>query len=139
MASRSLDETFAGKHYFNVIRYSMNFETFDHWRNVSQLTDRVGSIFDAPPAALLSNIKNTDDPDERVLGFFEVVATDTSRFLISPGDLPVAFDPLCKLPPEIDNVPAGCFRCVQEIFSLKSECLNCLQLKNSSRVRPSYF
>ena len=70
IASRPADGTFLTRHYFNVFRYSLNFESFDYWRKVSQLTERVGSVFDNPPARLPSNISNIEDSDELVFGFF---------------------------------------------------------------------
>ncbi|MEL6562001.1 MAG: DUF4249 family protein [Bacteroidota bacterium] len=139
LAKRPLDETFAANHYFNIIGYSLSFESFDYWSKVSQLTDRVGSIFDAPPATLPSNISNLENPDEVVFGHFEVVASDTSRILVTKNDIPVVFDNPCIPPPEINDIPFNCFSCLQELFALRSECLNCLILKNSTTIRPDYF
>ena len=139
LAKRPLDGSFFGKHYFNVFRYSLSFESFDYWRKVNQLTDRVGSIFDSPPATQPSNNRNVENPDEVVFGHIEVVARATSRFLVTKNDIPVVFDGPCELPPEINDVPFNCFSCLQEIFALKRECLNCSILKNSSGVRPDYF
>lgn len=139
LAERSLDETFAANHYFNVIGYSLNFESFDYWNKVSQLTNRVGSIFDAPPATLPSNISNVEDLNEVIYGHFEVVTSDTSRILVTKNDIPVVFDSPCVVPPEINDIPINCFSCLDSIFALKQECLNCLILKNSSLVRPDYF
>jgi len=139
IANRPLDGTFAANHYFNVIRYSLSFEAFDYWNKVSQLTDRVGSIFDSPPATLPSNIVNTENSNEVVFGYFEVAATDTSRFLVTKNDIPVDFEATCELPPEINDIPFMCFSCLEDIFALKPECLNCTLLKNSSLIRPDYF
>lgn len=139
IAKRPLDGSFAANHYFNVIQYSLSFESFDYWRKVSQLTDRVGSIFDSPPATLPSNIRNLEDSDEIVFGHFEVAKSVTSRFLVTKNDIPVDFDATCVLPPEINTVPFNCFSCLEDIFALRRECLNCLILKNSSPIRPDYF
>ncbi|MEL6562002.1 MAG: DUF4249 family protein [Bacteroidota bacterium] len=139
LAERPLDETFAANHYFNVIGYSLSFESFDYWNKVSQLTNRVGSIFDAPPATLPSNISNVEDLNEVIYGHFEVVTSDTSRILVTKNDIPVVFDGPCVVPPEIDEIPINCFSCLDSIFALNQECLNCLILKNSSLVRPDYF
>lgn len=139
LAERPLDETFAANHYFNIIGYSLSFESFDYWRKVSQLTNRVGSIFDAPPATLPSNINNPENLNELIYGHFEVVISDTSRILVTKNDIPVVFDSPCVVPPEIDDIPFNCFSCLDDIFALKQECLNCLVLKNSSLIRPDYF
>ena len=137
IASRPADGTFLTRHYFNVFRYSLNFESFDYWRKVSQLTERVGSVFDNPPARLPSNILNVENSDEVVFGFFEVSAVSTSRVLVSRNDIPFLIEAPCAIPPEVNTIPVGCFNCLRGL--IEEECLNCLILKNSSTVRPDYF
>lgn len=137
MASRPADGTYLTRHYFNVTRYSLGFDSFDYWRKVSQLTDRVGSIFDNPSATLESNIVNTEDSDEVVFGFFEVGSAEVSRVLVTRNDIPFLFEQNCALSAEINNVPVNCFSCLNGLVN--AECLDCLKIKNSTTERPDYF
>ncbi len=117
--SRELDHTFGERHYFNVIRSTLNSNAMDYWEKLDKTANRVGSIFDSPPAPVQGNIYNIDDPMVKVLGFFEAIVTDTTRRFTIPSDLPIIITKFCD-------------------FDL-ARCFGCLSLPGSSLVRPSYW
>lgn len=141
-ASRPIDRSFGVRHYFNLIQSAINKETYDYWFKVNELTTRVGSIFDTPPAPVPGNIAS-DDPDEDVLGFFEVVSVDTTRMVLTNNDIPVFWDDPCDLDAEgrleTFSVPVECVICLIEEKIVEESCVFCSVLPNSTLTRPSYF
>ena len=99
------------------------------WESLKQLTEAEGTLFDLPPAKVRGNIFNVDDPEEVVLGFFEVAAVDTIRNFIIPS----------LIRPEVDQQ----FFCPEPGFPFvgfrPSECCNCTQLPGASLERPDWF
>jgi len=93
--SRELDFSFQSRHYFNVIRSTISFNAMEYWEKLDKTANRVGSIFDTPPSPVQGNIYHIDDPGVVVLGFFEAIATDTTRRFTQIFDLPI-FIKSCK-------------------------------------------
>lgn len=141
-AKRDVDRSFAVKHYFNVIQSAINKETYEYWSRVNSITTREGSIFDTPPAPVPGNITSSD-PEEIVLGFFEVIAVDTARTFMTNNDIPSFWDDPCELkgPDRIPlfSVPIECVTCLIQEKIVEETCIFCNKLVNSSTLRPSYF
>lgn len=140
---RRIDNTFAVKHYFNVIQSALNKETFEYWSRVESIVERAGSIFDTPPAAIPSNIRSSN-PEERVLGHFEVIGVDTTRLLMTNNDIPIFFDDPCEIntPREffqVVSVPFECVSCLVEEKILPLECVFCSLAPGFTEQRPGYF
>jgi hypothetical protein len=115
-------EEFFEKHFYNVAQHSITKEAYLYWETVKNVSKSTGSIFDIPPGPVKGNIYNINDPDERVLGFFEVSSVDTIRTYTFGHDLkPLAIDDPCFLGP---SSPA---------------CCNCLLIENSKVERPGYW
>jgi hypothetical protein len=127
---KTLSPEFNNKHYFNVVQYNLSAASFEYWERSAQVANPSGGIFDAPPAPVLSNMINIEEPEEVVLGFFEVAAVDTIRKSITRAEMNqfielVNFCPIMGFP----NLP----------LNFPSECCNCLRLPNSSFNIPSYW
>ena len=142
-SSRLLDRSFNVRHFFNLIHSAINKETFEYWSKVNSLTARQGSIFDTPPAEIPGNITSSD-PDERVLGFFEVIGVDTARTVLTQNDFPgLVFDDPCELTFEerrpLFSVPFECVQCIIDEGFVEDVCVFCSLLPNSTLSRPSYF
>lgn len=143
LLSRRIDNSFAVKHYFNLIQSSLNKETYEYWSRVEDIVERAGSIFDTPPAAIPSNIRSSN-PEERVLGHFEVIGVDTTRLLMTNNDVPIFFEDPCEVssPQEyfqVISVPFECVSCLLEEKILPLECLFCSIAPGFTTERPSYF
>jgi hypothetical protein len=117
---------FFEKHFYNVAQHSITKEAYNYWETVKKVAQSTGSIFDTPPAPINGNIYNINDPDDRVLGFFEVSAVDTIRTYTHAVDLePLAIEDKCNpisWPPRIPP-----------------ECCNCLMIPDSQLERPGYW
>lgn len=128
VASRLVDRSFYDRHYFTVYQSSLTREAFDYWRKVDIVSNRVGSIFDVPPATVTGNIVNVDDPEVGALGYFQAVNQTMDRFFLLPSDIPVPI-----------NYADCVYRSDRQIADYAPECLDCLRLRDSTLERPEWF
>lgn len=78
--------------YSSLIRqYSISSEAFEFWRTMKETNELTGTLFDTPPAPVLGNIQNVNDPYEPVLGFFEVSGVSDKRVFVDKKELPYDF------------------------------------------------
>lgn len=140
-----IDQTLDTAGGFGVYQYSITKEAVDYWKKIDLVSNRVGSIFEVPPAAVQGNLSNAEDPSEEVLGFFEVSKVDTTGIFIVAEDLPIfvglagiTID--CDYPQNyLDGVPFQCLPCLTTHLGVPEACYNCLSLPNSTLNRPTYL
>lgn len=125
--SRLVDWSFYEKHYFTVFQSAMTSDAIEYWRKVDILANQVGSIFDTPPAEINGNIKNLNNQDEKVFGYFQAVNETFHRLLLYKEDLPF---PLLMPKCTFDN---------RDYISYPARCLDCTSVRNSTYTRPPYF
>jgi hypothetical protein len=70
-----------------VNQYSISKREYDFWNNMKQINENTGDIFAKQPFTVISNIKNVNNPTERVLGYFQVSAVKQRRKNISLSDI----------------------------------------------------
>jgi Domain of unknown function (DUF4249) len=71
-----------------VRQYSLSREAYVYWKQVRDVNQDLGTIFDKQPAQIRGNIYNVKDPELPVIGFFEATCVDTARFFITRSELP---------------------------------------------------
>ena len=128
VASRPVDQSFLARHYFTVYQSSITLESYNYWKNVNQLINRNGSIFDTPPAPIAGNAFSKTNEDEKVLGYFEAANTVLSRFYVLRGDIALQIQPYCNDPRYGIYWPG-----------YPKECGYCLLLDNSSHTPPDWW
>lgn len=143
VAMRPVDRSFENKHYFNIIQMALNEESHEYWEKLQSVTVRQGSIFDVAPAAVPGNFSSSD-PDVQVFGFFEAVASDTSRLLMTNNDIPLHFLDPCQVTTleqrlQLFSVPFECVSCLIAEQIVEETCIFCSSFPNSTVIRPSYF
>lgn len=111
--------------FFNVYQYVVNEDAFEYWNRVQSLTGQSGTVFDLPPASLRGNLNNVNDPEELVLGYFEVATTDTVRTKITSFEFR-------------DNVNLTVNCSPFSRFNWPEECCNCSTFENVSFERPDW-
>ena len=62
-----------------VKQYSVSKQEYDFWNNLKQVNETGNDIFAKQPYSVISNIHNTKNPNERVLGYFQVSAISQKR------------------------------------------------------------
>lgn len=123
------DLEFRGRHYFLVNQQSITEEAHTYWRKIDRIANQSGSIFDAPPAPVLGNIKNVTNPEEIVLGYFEVSNVDSLRNFVTKSSLSDFFL-------FTENV---CTNSSNPFSNNGRFCCDCTRLENSSLERPSWW
>jgi hypothetical protein len=86
---------------------------YDFWLQLKKTTESLGGLFDPLPSEVVGNLKSTNDPSKRVLGYFSGGFIAKKRIFIQFIDLPQAlrdidpqFCPVDSIPPaEIENYP----------------------------------
>ena len=113
VAQRVVDESFLSRHYFNVRQVSISRESFDYWQKVKVLVNNTGSVFDTPPAPIRGNLYNDKDPEEVVLGYFEVAKVSQKRIYTTRADVPFFLPEICTYERNrpLDKYPKTCLRC----------------------------
>ncbi len=66
---------------YNILvkQYSISKEEYEFWNNLKQVNESSGDIFAKQPFEVKSNLRNVNNPEERVLGFFQVSAEKQKR------------------------------------------------------------
>jgi hypothetical protein len=71
-----------------VTQYSMSREAYIYWKQVKDVNQDLGTIFDKQPAQIRGNIYNVKNPETPVIGFFEATCADSARLFITRSELP---------------------------------------------------
>jgi hypothetical protein len=129
-----LDSKFWEKNGIQIIQYNSTPEAHAFWVDVRNVANQQGTVFDPPPAAVPGNLYRVDDPGERILGFFELSATDTSYVFVERADLQ-NFGYYVPDP------------CVQDYFrqewwdtyGFEPGCAFCVRIVGHSTVRPPFW
>ena len=133
LGARELDYSFLERHYFNVIQSSLTAGAYNYWRQVGQVSNRTGSVFDTPPGLVQGNIYNVEDTEEQVLGYFEATRVDTARFFLNRTDIPFNVSANCPCTPFFSNSD------IQFRVGSPCPCTRCDELPNVRFDPPSYF
>jgi hypothetical protein len=75
------------RYSIEVKQYSVSPKEFDYWNNLKQVSETAGDIFETQPFPVSGNIYNVTDPDDRVLGYFQVSAVKKKRLYISLAEI----------------------------------------------------
>jgi hypothetical protein len=70
-----------------VKQYSVSQKEFNFWNNLKAVNETEGDIFGSVPFAVLSNVKNKNNPAESVAGYFQVSAASEKRKFISSTEI----------------------------------------------------
>lgn len=113
LATRKIDNAFLFPFFVTVKQLSISREAFEYWRKIDLVINNRGSLFDIPPAPVFGNIVNIEDPDEHILGFFEVAKSSMSRFYVTSEISPIYLYPICEYiqGKSVDQYPSECITC----------------------------
>lgn len=113
LATRKINNAFLFPFFVTVKQLSINRDAFEYWERINIVINNKGSLFDIPPAPVFGNIMNTENPNELVLGFFEVAKSSVSRFYVTSEISPIYLQPICDYIPgkPTNQYPAECLSC----------------------------
>jgi hypothetical protein len=95
LGRRLVDNSFISTFYVTVRQLSINREAYEYWQKIKIVVNNQGSLFDIPPAPVFGNISNIDDPDEIIMGYFEVAKTRITRIKTTSADVPFFLNRPC--------------------------------------------
>lgn len=127
LAERVIDQSFLSRHYFNVRQVSTTRNSYEYRRRVRELVNNTGSVFDSPPAPIKGNLQNEANPNEVVLGYFEVANVAITRIYTTKADVPFFIEEVCTFDP---NRP---------LTDYPRTCLSCSEWENSTGVTPEWW
>lgn len=127
VAKRLVDQSFLSRHYFTVRQLSISKNAYEYWRRVRELVNNTGSVFDSPPASIQGNLYNVTNPDEVVLGYFEVARAKVSRIYTTFKDVPFFLEKSCEYIPS------------KRLDQYLPTCLSCNAFPNSQMEYPEWW
>jgi hypothetical protein len=71
-----------------VTQYVLNEETYTFYKNLKNINENTGTLFDPTPVILTGNIRNISTPEQPVLGNFQVSGASVNRIFVNRYDLP---------------------------------------------------
>ena len=69
-------------------QYVLNEKSYIFYKNLKDINENVGTLFDKTPVILIGNIRNKIQPEKPVLGNFQVSGVSEKRIFIYNSDLP---------------------------------------------------
>ncbi|MCD4711529.1 MAG: DUF4249 domain-containing protein [Bacteroidales bacterium] len=142
------------KHKYSVLikQYSMGEEAFHYWNELKKTSQEQGFLFDRQPALLKSNIRNVNNEDEIVLGFFSMAGVTGARaFAEKPEGIDLSLYewycfPVVKGPSgpvSREDLPKYYARAWRDGTSVYAEvnkhCVDCRAYKNSTHIPPDFW
>lgn len=93
-----------------INQYSISKTEYDFWNNLKSINETGGDVFSTQPYPVMSNIHNISNPDEKVLGYFQVSAVSKKRKEILLNDildldLPLYHTECVRLELSPDDIP----------------------------------
>jgi hypothetical protein len=121
-----IESQFSEDYYGLVVLSSLSAEGLNYYRQINELNNRVGSIFEPAGSTIISNVKNLTDPSKPGFGYFYASEQDTVLVNVKPSS--VGF-PLRQCPVE----PSETSPCPVR------SCCDCLILQGASVQKPSFW
>jgi hypothetical protein len=142
------------KHKYSLLvkQYSMGEEAFHYWNELRKTSQEQGFLFDQQPALLKSNIRNVNDEDELILGFFSMSGMAEQRaFAEKPDGIDLSLYewycyPVVKGPrgrvtrSDLPMYFARAWRDGESVYAeVNKHCVDCRAYKNSTHIVPDFW
>jgi hypothetical protein len=76
------------RYTINVQQRAISQDEFEYWSQIRKTTESLGGLFDPLPSQVVGNIRNEEDSQEPVLGYFSGGFVSEKRIFLSNGELP---------------------------------------------------
>lgn len=125
----SLSSAFAEGAYVHIYQQSISAGAYKYWSEAISLIERTGNMFEPTAGVISTNLRNPDNSDDLVFGYFYCYAQDTMRVYISPD---FAKNPRPTCPP-IGGARDIWGQCTVPV------CCDCLSPLRSTLEKPEYW
>jgi len=82
------------KYSILVKQYTLNEKAYVFWKQMREVNETQGSLFDKQVGKVTGNISSTDNPDEKILGYFDASGVSTRRAFFTKRQFPDYSPPL---------------------------------------------
>lgn len=120
LGSTEANYKFASRYYFTLVQKAVVEETAVYWEEVAQSLTRAGTIYDAYPGPVSTNIQQVKGEPVEVIGYFYTAGVDTLRRRATKEE-------------------TGFQRSPCSIFSRAEGCCGCLLLPGSNDRKPNFW
>ncbi|WP_298136847.1 DUF4249 domain-containing protein [Flavobacterium sp.] len=89
------------KHRYSILvkQYVQNLEAYNFYKTLNTMSSEGNILSPSQPGFIVGNIKNIEDPNEKIIGFFEVSSVSSARLFFNYTDL----FPGEELPPDFNE------------------------------------
>jgi hypothetical protein len=119
-----------------VNQYAISWREYKFWNQLRATNEEGGGIFEKQPYSISGNIKNISDPDEVVLGYFQVASVYSKRIYIDPLEVSKLKLPFFINPCETKTYQIGDMEDDYTTFRSLSAIYNHIIKHDSVLVRP---
>lgn len=124
IAETVYDYKFAENYCFHIQQFSISEQEYTYWKNIQEVIDISGGLFDPPPGTIVGNIFNVDDESNIAVGYFSVASVVFSRQFVNGASLNMRVQPYCA--PRFGRDP-------------EFGCEDCTEFRDSDLVKPDYW
>jgi hypothetical protein len=71
----------------NIRQYALDDRGYIYWNQLNKNSENLGTLFDPTPYPIIGNVRNTNDSDEAVLGYFDASTVSEKRLYITREEL----------------------------------------------------
>lgn len=123
ISEATYDFRFGEQFCFHISQFSISEEEYNYWRNIKEIIDIDGSLFDPPPGTVVGNIRNVDNPNDVAVGYFSVASIFFKRYFVNRDETGFSVRSRCE----------GFF------LRVPFACDDCLLINNSTTIKPDYW
>ncbi|MAJ52259.1 MAG: hypothetical protein CMB82_11710 [Flammeovirgaceae bacterium] len=121
--SVKVNHKFASNYCFHIRQETLSLGAYDYWGKIKKITESEGSLFENPFGRVKGNIRNVNDSNDEVMGYFSASGIAMEKAFV---------------PSEIVNNPKSPCPTYRDPI-LGPACRDCLTLKKSSLIKPAYW
>jgi len=101
---KSTDYTIANRYSILVKQYVQNLASYTYYKTLKELSGSDNILSQNQPGFFAGNIKRVEDPNEKVIGFFEVSSVSSKRIFFNynqvfPNDITPKYPYKCEIDP----------------------------------------
>lgn len=97
------------KYSLLVKQYALSGRAYQYWNLLEEQNQESGGLYETQPARIQGNVYNISDPEERVLGFFNVSSVTRQRIFTEESFQFKIHDYECRLIPIDQSNPLGMY------------------------------
>jgi hypothetical protein len=72
----------AVRYHIRVDQYSVSENEYNYWKDLQNITEETGNLYDIIPSAVVGNMYCVEEPDRVILGYFSVSASRSKMIYI---------------------------------------------------------